>query len=307
MNFKRYQHLERYGTTATEGIDIGELYIFPKIDGTNASVWLNSEGVVCAGSRNRELGSGKNDNAGFRAWIKEQDNIREYLEANPTHRLYGEWLVPHTLKTYKEDAWRRFYIFDVAVDVESTIQNEKGIEYLKYDSYKEELEKYGLDYIAPIIILKNATYERIYLQLERNNFLIKDGEGYGEGVVLKNYDWVNRFGRQIWAKIVSSDFKDKHTKTMGAPVVSYADLAEEKIVSKFLTKAMCDKVVAKIENEKGEFSSRDISHLLETIYYDLITEESWNFIKELKNPTINYKTLRTLVTNKTKEHLPNIF
>ena len=97
MEFRKYQHIERFGTTEVEGIEIGTCYVFPKIDGTNSSVWLN-DGVVCAGSRNRQLTLEK-DNAGFYAAISKDERIKAYLEKHPTHRLFGEWLVPHSLKT----------------------------------------------------------------------------------------------------------------------------------------------------------------------------------------------------------------
>ena len=103
MEFKKYQHLERFGTTEVKQIELGTCHVFPKLDGTNASVWLDENGEVQAGSRKRHL-SLDFDNAGFYAWVKEQSNILEYLKENPTHRLYGEWLVPHSLKTYREDA-----------------------------------------------------------------------------------------------------------------------------------------------------------------------------------------------------------
>ena len=67
MKFRKYQHIERFGTDEVLGIDDGLNYIFPKIDGTNSSVWLD-EGVITAGSRNRELTLDK-DNAGFCAWV----------------------------------------------------------------------------------------------------------------------------------------------------------------------------------------------------------------------------------------------
>ena len=37
--FVKYQHIERFGTQETEGIENGTCYVFPKIDGTNASLW----------------------------------------------------------------------------------------------------------------------------------------------------------------------------------------------------------------------------------------------------------------------------
>lgn len=36
MQFKKYIHLEKYGTTETQGIELGTAYVFPKLDGTNA-------------------------------------------------------------------------------------------------------------------------------------------------------------------------------------------------------------------------------------------------------------------------------
>lgn len=71
MEFTKYMHLERIGTSEVEGIEDGLTYVFPKLDGTNASVWLNEEGEVQAGSRNRHLSIGA-DNAGFLAWVLEQ-------------------------------------------------------------------------------------------------------------------------------------------------------------------------------------------------------------------------------------------
>ena len=40
-SFSKYQHVERLGTTETNGIEMGMCYIFPKIDGTNSQLWFN--------------------------------------------------------------------------------------------------------------------------------------------------------------------------------------------------------------------------------------------------------------------------
>ena len=54
MEFKKYQHVERYGTREVEGIEFGMCHIFPKIDGTNGSMWLSDCGIRY-GSRKRAL------------------------------------------------------------------------------------------------------------------------------------------------------------------------------------------------------------------------------------------------------------
>lgn len=301
MEFKKYQHLERYGTSEVEGIELGECLIFPKVDGTNGSVWLDSEENVKAGSRNRELTLDK-DNAGFYASVLQNENIKKYLQQHPTHRLYGEFLVPHSLKTYRDDAWRKFYVFDICIDKE-----DDGVEYIPYDVYKPLLEEFELDYIPPIAKIKNATYDSLLKCLDQNNFLIQDGKGRGEGVVIKNYGFYNKYKRQTWAKIVTSEFKEKHTKAMGCPAVEINKMIEEKIVDEFCTTAFIEKEFAKIVNENNGWSSKFIPMLLGRVFSELIKEESWNIVKKFKNPTINYKTLNILVTNKIKEVKKEIF
>src|ERR1041384_6755948 len=129
MEFKEYQHLERLGTTEVQNIELGKCFVFPKIDGTNASVWMGDDGTVQAGSRKRHL-SAEEDNHGFHAWAIKNEAINSYLKANPRHRLFGEWLVPHSLKTYRHSAWRKFYVFDVAIDRE-----DGTLHYLDFDAY----------------------------------------------------------------------------------------------------------------------------------------------------------------------------
>jgi hypothetical protein len=305
--FIKYQHLERFGTDEVAQIELGECFVFPKIDGTNASIWFE-DGKIHAGSRTRHLSIDK-DNAGFLDWALKQENLIEYFKENPHHRLFGEWLVPHSLKTYRENAWRKFYVFDVAIDkLEHEILHEGDsvIKYIHYDEYKPFLDKYNIDYIPPIVKIKNSSYEQLIKQLAKNIFLIEDGKGTGEGIVIKNYEFKNRFNRQTWAKIVTSEFKEKNIKEMGASELNGKKMVEDEIVDKYITVALCEKIKAKIESEKG-WSSKFIPQLLNTVYYDLITEESWNFVKEFNNPIINFNTLKHFVFMRVKSNLPSIF
>lgn len=300
MSFIKYQHLERFGNTEVEGIEVGTVYVFPKIDGTNGSVWVESsmhEAVIKCGSRNRELEL-DNDNAGFMFAMVQDDAVKRYVFAHPSHILYGEWLVPHTLKTYSDDAWRRFYVFDVFD------RNKERL--LSYDEYSADAIAAGLNVIPPIAIIKNGSEEHFTQCLAKANYLVKDGEGQGEGVVLKNYDYQNKYGRQTWAKIVGNEFKAKHHLEMGAPVVG-CEIVEEKIVAKYVTQSLVDKVHAKIVNEMDGWSSKYISRLLHTVYYDLITEETWNFVKEFKSPKIDFKVLSHYTTARIKELRKELF
>lgn len=301
MEFKKYQHLERFGTEDVDGIEIGECFVFHKLDGTNGSVWLDDEGNMKAGSRNRTL-TLENDNAGFYAHVISNENINNYLKKHPTHRLYGEWLVPHTLKTYQEDAWRRFYVFDVCID-----KDEESSEYIPYDTYKSMLEEFDIDYIPPICKIKNGNYDNFIKTLEQNTYLVKDGFGSGEGIVIKNYNFYNKYKRQNWAKIVTTEFKAKHVKAMGYNEISTGKMVEEQIVDEFVTEAFIEKEYAKIVHENEGWQSRYIPMLLGRVYSELIKEETWNILKKFKNPKIDFKTLNTLTTGRIKEVKKEIF
>lgn len=289
MEFDKYMHIERFGTDEVEGIEIGECWVFPKIDGTNASVWMNDDGVMCAGSRNREL-TLDNDNAGFLKAMCQHEGVIDFLTSNPHLRLYGEWLVPHSLKTYREDAWRKFYVFDV--------RNSQG-ENFPYLAYKDILEAYDIDYIPPIRVIKNGSYDDFIKCLEENTYLIQDGQGAGEGIVIKNYSYRNKYGRQTWAKIVRSEFKDKHIKAMGVPVSDMKPV-ELQIVDKFVTQALVEKEYEKIKLDNTGWQSSLIPQLLSRVYYELINEEMWHILKDYKNPKIDFKVLNGMCTAKVK-------
>ena len=299
MSFIKYQHLERYGNTEVEGIEVGTCYVFPKLDGTNGSVWMDKTKTIpfSCGSRNRELAL-DNDNAGFMNAMVDDNAIVTYMFANPEHVLYGEWLVPHTLKTYNDDAWRKFYVFDVFD------RNKERL--LGYDEYSHDLVRAGINIIAPIAIIKNGTEAHFTDCLSKAHYLVKDGEGSGEGVVVKNYDYKNKYGRQTWAKIVTNEFKAKHHTEMGAPLIG-CEIVEEKIVAKLVTSSLVDKVVAKIINDTGGWSSKNIPQLINTVFYDLVHEDAWTMVKEFKNPTINFKTLSHYTTAKVKELRKDLF
>ena len=300
MSFVKYQHVERFGATEVEGIERGTCFVFPKIDGTNASVWIDENGQFSCGSRNRELDR-ENDNAGFCNYAVGNAALIGYLLKYPTHRLYGEWLVPHSLKTYRDNAWRKFYVFDVCID------SDDGVEYVPYSEYVPLLEEFGIDYIPLLAEVVNGTRDQFYALLEKNQFLIKDGEGAGEGIVIKNYGYKNKYGRTTWAKIVRSEFRDVHAKTMGAAVITGGKIVEEEIVEKFCTTAFIEKEYSKIVSEENGWSSKYIPRLLNTVFYSLVKEECWNFVKEFKNPTVDFKLLLRITTEAIKKAKPEVF
>lgn len=148
MIYQKYQHIERLGTSEVEGILNGTVYLFTKLDGSNMVLFYNN-GVVCGGSRNRQL-TIENDNAGSYAYVLSQEKFKKFFEKYPNVYLYGEWLVKHHIRTYEEDAWKKLYVFDV--------MREDG-SYLTYEEYVPMLEEFGIEYIPLIAKLENPTEE----------------------------------------------------------------------------------------------------------------------------------------------------
>lgn len=301
MEFRKYQHIERFGTDEVDGIEIGHIFIFPKLDGSNGQVYLNNEGKLEAGSRNRVL-SLEDDNQGFFNYIlSNEEKYMAFFKEYPNLRLYGEWLVPHTLKTYRKEAWNRFYVFDVVYE------DGEDYEYIPYDNYSPMLENYDIDEIIPLSTMVNGSYEYFMKAVEHNNFLIEDGAGLGEGIVIKNYAYTNKYGRKTWAKIVRNEFKEKHVKSMGVNKINTEILVEERILEDFCTEQFILKEYNKILNEKESWDRKYIPELLGRVYHELIVEECWNIVKKYKQPKVNFKLLNNLVIDKIKRTLPDVF
>lgn len=305
MTFEKYQHVEKFGHLEVQGIDVGKCYIFPKIDGTNGSVWTDHNNFIYAGSRNRPL-SREDDNAGFFAYIQEHAGIKKFLGMGYL-RLYGEWLVPHTIKDYRDDAWKKFYVFDV--------MNHMG-QYLTPDEWIPLMQWAGVDYLPPLEVIVNPTENDLMRVMNNNSFLMKDGY-IGEGIVIKNYDYVNRFGRVTWAKMVRNEFKDRH-KSENKLQIIHRDNLESKIAEKYVTSVLVEKVVAHILNQNRTtdilnnpvescWSSKYIPQLLSTVFYDLIREETWSFIKQFKNPVIDFRKLQQYTIHQIKQLRPELF
>lgn len=292
MQFLKYQHIERLGTPATEGILDGTVYIFDKLDGTNTSVYLNDNGEVEVASRNKALVAGTDDNHGVRAHILSDSRYKDYLADYPTHRLYGEWLVPHTIRDYKDEAWREFYVFDVM----------DGDRYLTYDEYSTPLAIHAIKYIPLLAKFENPSVEKVTALRDKCIFMTKEG-ACGEGIVIKRYDFINRFGRTNWAKLVrpATAVAEKKQK----PLI--CESVESAIVEKFLPPELIEKEYAKIVNDTGYWDKKLIPKLLGVVWNTFITEETFNFVKHFKNPKVDFEVLNALVIRKIKSAKIEIF
>lgn len=291
--YTRYTHLEKYGKDETKGIENGVIFIQGKLDGTNGTIFWNNG--VKAGSRNRELLPDVPDNQGFRAYVEANKSVFEpFFVMFPNAVLYGEFLVKNVLTCYLPDAWNKFYVFDMAFD--------KGehLEFLTPEQYQSVLDVYGITYVPTIAKLEN--YEGSYEEFrDKVNYLIDPSiKGASpEGLVIKNYNFINQYGRNCFAKIVFEQFhEEKKIK------VALESSLEVEIAEKYVTQHLVQKELAKLKSS-GVVKLQPA--LLQTVFYVLLAEELADIVKKYKLPIIDFKALNRAVIVQVKKYASELF
>lgn len=255
------------------------------VHNSNFVTWL-SNGELKVGSRKRLI-TPEDDNQGCAKWVYKQDNYKAYLEKHPNHVLYGEFLIKNHIKDYDITAYKKGYVFDI-FDVETK-------KWLPYEEYTKMLEEFNITYIPAIAILDNPSEQDIYNLLDKTTYL--HGGKVGEGLVLHSPTFVNKYGRTVWAKVLTGEYmKAKHTKVQKIP-----NQLEHDIVDKYITEDFVEKEYCKLVNDMGGWKSQYIGRLLGTIWHTFIEEETWNIIKKFHNPVIDFSVLNRLVVARIKE------
>lgn len=325
--FRQFESLKRPYHRDIDGLLLGtKIYVFPKLDGTNASVWWDaSTNTVQTGSR-RRICTPEKDNAGFSAWVNGDDPkaawLRNFLRARQNFTIYGEWLVPHTFKAYREEAWRRFWIFDVYDHDENRYLSLEEYGPMLTDAENPDAVQ---DVIDPLAIYDHPTVDQIYTEVERNTYLVQDNAGPGEGVVVKNYSWTNFHGCQPWMKIVRTEFKERNQKVFGTTEEQGSFSVEQAIVDDYLTQELVNQTRAKsvlelannLKIDPSQDLDREVSTthrgklipmLLSRVQHDLISENAWAFVKKYgKHGPIDFRVLQSMCFARTKEMASDLF
>jgi len=277
--FIKYPKIHRLGKSETEGILKGTVTVQEKLDGANTSIWLENGSIKC-GSRNREL---INDNFnGFVEYVKNHQGIIDYLNRFPDHRLYGEWLVKHTVN-YNKTAYKQFYLFDIM---------NKNENFFDQDVVQALAKTYNINTPQIFGVFENPTKEKLQEFVGQSNL----GDN-GEGVVLKNLDFINRFGNFCYAKIVTQEFKESNAFTFGGNNKSSETYWEMYVVNKYCTLGRVKKIINKLQPEINEqLDFKHTSRIVGTCYHDMITEEIWEIQKKV--PKINFRQLQNLAKKK---------
>lgn len=284
MLFRAYPKIMRLGKEETDGILDEPVTVQEKIDGANVSIWLNEFGGISYGSRTRELG--KDDFNGFGTYVQAHtEALSIFFKENPKVRLYGEWLVKHTI-TYPDEAYKKMYLYDV--------YNEETDKYLE-QSIVEGLAK-ELSFEYPKIFFTGEMVTIPMLEDIVGKSLVPDAAN-GEGVVIKRLDFINKYGNLIYAKKVHEKFKESNAIVFGGNNKFSETYWEMYIVNKYCTVGRVRKIMQKLQPEINE--RLDFQHIPEIVgraYHDLITEEAWEIATKIV--AVDFKKLKTLCSKK---------
>ena len=297
--YKSYTHVLRIDKDEVQGILCGDVVVMPKLDGTNACLFMK-DGTVHAGSRTREINMNK-DNANFCKTLtlngeKEFPQIIQYLESHPDHIVYGEWLgaegerFPGHIKDYLNHGFFIFDVFDTTTD-----------EYIPYDTYKSEFGDY--DKIIPVIgTFHNPSREDVQSLLDKTDYNLTPSSK-GEGIVIKNYKFRDEYGHIQIAKIVRDEYLQQKSMPK-KPILAGQD--EENFVNKFCTDAFMSKCQAKVMNtlDMDEWinDKKSIGMFLNLCLNDLMEEEFWGHFKKKKG-TVDLNRIQQLVFTRCRKYL----
>ena len=286
MQFRKYEKIHRLGKDEVQGILNGTCSITEKIDGANLSIWLGDGGEIRVGSRNNDLTANGNEFNGAVAYCNSHEGIKNLLIAYPRYRLYGEWLVRHTLN-YNNMAYKKFYLFDIYTE-EDGFFHQSRVQTLAED--------FGIEVVPDLGEFENPTIERLNKMIEGASAL---GEKK-EGIVIRNMNFKNTFGDMCYAKLVREDFKEDNGIVFGGNN-KYSDCYWEMyICNKYIDVARVQKIINKIQPEINEkIDMKHIPRIIETVYHDLITEEAWEIAKKAKK--IDYDILKRVCQKKAKQ------
>lgn len=257
---KKYMSVVRLGHKTTENVlQPGDpIIIQEKLDGANGSFKLE-EGEIVAFSRNERL-TEQNNLQGFYEWTQTLD--ANQLRSDVVY--FGEWLTKH--KINYGDLTKQFFLFDL-YDIEKE-------NYIHFTEVKKEAERLGLNLI-PVF------YEGEYQSLEHLESFIGQtalSVKKGEGIVVKNVDYQDVYGKQLFVKLVIDAFKEvQRIKKTRDPNFQSAEI---EAVQSVLTRARVEKWVYKLIDEgvlQANFGMQDMAMILKQItpriVDDIVQEE----------------------------------
>ncbi|WP_064199095.1 RNA ligase family protein [Brevibacillus brevis] len=269
MDQKKYMDVVRLGHKTTIGVltEGDQIIIQEKIDGANASFRYDEEtDTIRAFSRNTELNE-ENTLGGFYQWTQQLPKEELMLGAI----YFGEWLNPHKVK-YPE-YMKQFFLFD--------IYNTYTGEYVEFSMVEDEAKRLELNLVPVFYKGDYKGYEHLESFVGKSMLGGKLGDlETGEGIVVKNIKYKDRFSKQLFVKLVTDVFRE--VQSQKAPKdPNQLKTPEMVFVEQYVTQARIEKFLYKLVDEgvlDAQFGIEDMGLILKSlngrIYEDLLKEES---------------------------------
>lgn len=269
---RKYVDIERLKDKYATAFRAGEhITITEKIDGANASIYVNEDGALIACSRRNELNP-QNNLQGFYEFVQSLDVDIVAAALGKQYILYGEWLVRHSI-SYPQERMKQFYVFDVF--------NTETEQYMPWEFTKQIAEFIGLKTVPLFYDGVFTSWEDIYDFVGRTQM---DAEPCGEGVVIKSQDRLdNKYsGTPAYVKIVAAEFSEVHQSKphnvdpeklaakQEAEKLAVTIVTERRII-KGLEKLIEDGIISADWDEKS--LGTIAKHLPRAIYNDCLKEE----------------------------------
>ncbi|AGI11765.1 RNA ligase [Bacillus phage vB_BanS-Tsamsa] len=269
MEQKKYQDITRLGHKTTIGVltEGDWIVIQEKLDGANASFRKGENGEILAFSRNTALDE-QNNLGGF--WQFTQTLDPDLLLPHIVY--FGEWLNPHKVK-YPEYQ-KQFFLYDL-------YDTNTGL-YLDFNRVKDAHRMLDLNLIPVLYEGEYKGFDHLMSFVGQTKLGGRLGDiETGEGIVVKNVDFVDRHGNQKFVKLVTDKFREVQSqKPAKDPKVEATQ--EQVFVNSTMTEARVEKMLYKLADEgiigEAPFQIEDMGIILRNmgtrIFEDIMKEES---------------------------------
>ena len=263
-----------------------------KLDGGNARTTLNETGDgLIFGSRTNTLPYDADTNG----WLF-VGAMKQAFEKYPDKFVKGiqyisESMQKHTLTYTKVPLTVGYDCIDLSTG-----------EYLPYEQSKKLFEDIGIPFVH-IHCVKPAnelTVDELVEYIKQPVYR----DGAEEGVVVKVYSTKNRFGRPMFGKIVTDDFKVQNRKAFGENQPKKPKGLENRIAEMYFTPARFEKAIQHFKQE-GELINMSLMPKLFAYISDDILIEHILEIKNMGN-SLNFGSMNKIIASKSANMLKEV-
>ncbi len=308
--FTKYHKIE---AATKHPLPPGALVVQHKLDGSQAGIEYQS-GALLVHTRKTALArismdeTGKiatqilgGGNAGFAGLVSLVESsfvaLRDWMQAHGVVHIYGEWLVPHSVK-YPDHMWRKFYVYDLLVEHESG----EGEAFMNPESFPFPYGDFGFEKVRAITLVPyhgQVTHE----QVRKTTLELQQELGYAiEGTVVKSYEKdllgeTDRFGKRYVYKDVLPDFAE----TKGTEGAAHAPPPTEQALAESLpTRTIEKRYLDVVAANGGQFEGKLIPQIMGRVWNDFVTEVLDGGLRDLKYPVVNTRELKRLVDQRSR-------